>query len=92
MRVATLDIWSRSGPRPDRLRPVRSELQRLAPDVIGLQECVRYLVLEPQESALRLDRRLVKGRERRPVRSRSPRPTTTHASGKNRMSAWTVSS
>jgi hypothetical protein len=38
LRVATLNIWNRSGPWPDRLPLIRRELQRLGPAVIGLQE------------------------------------------------------
>jgi endonuclease/exonuclease/phosphatase family metal-dependent hydrolase len=42
LRVATLNIWGRSGPWPDRLRLIRRELRRLTPDVIGLQEVIRH--------------------------------------------------
>ncbi|HEX9620505.1 MAG TPA: endonuclease/exonuclease/phosphatase family protein [Polyangiaceae bacterium] len=44
LRVATLNIWNRSGPWPERLALIRAELERLRPDVIGLQEVLR---LEP---------------------------------------------
>lgn len=41
-RVATLNIWSRFGPWEDRLVAIREGLAALAPDVIGLQEVLRY--------------------------------------------------
>jgi endonuclease/exonuclease/phosphatase family metal-dependent hydrolase len=43
LRVATLNIWNRSGPWPDRLRVLREELVRLAPDVLGMQEVMRLV-------------------------------------------------
>jgi endonuclease/exonuclease/phosphatase family metal-dependent hydrolase len=48
LRVATLNIWNRSGPWPDRLRLIRRELQRLGPAVIGLQEVLREEAAEPE--------------------------------------------
>jgi endonuclease/exonuclease/phosphatase family metal-dependent hydrolase len=41
VRVATLNIWQRFGPWPDRLRLIRTELERLRPAVVGLQEVLR---------------------------------------------------
>jgi endonuclease/exonuclease/phosphatase family metal-dependent hydrolase len=41
LRVATLNLWGRNGPWPDRLALIRAELARLAPAVVGLQEVVR---------------------------------------------------
>lgn len=41
LRVATLNIWNRSGPWPSRLRLIRGELGRLDVDLIGLQEVLR---------------------------------------------------
>lgn len=41
-RAATLNIWSRFGPWEQRLRSIREELRTLMPDVIGLQEVLRY--------------------------------------------------
>ncbi|MEE4488986.1 endonuclease/exonuclease/phosphatase family protein [Streptomyces sp. BE230] len=38
LRVATLNIWNRSGPWLERLPLIRRELELLEPDVIGLQE------------------------------------------------------
>ena len=43
LRVVTLNVWNRSGPWPERLRLIREELARLAPDVIGLQEVMRMV-------------------------------------------------
>jgi endonuclease/exonuclease/phosphatase family metal-dependent hydrolase len=41
-RAATFNIWSRFGPWEERLPSIREGLRRLAPDVIGLQEVLRY--------------------------------------------------
>jgi len=41
LRVATLNIWNRSGPWPERLRLIREQLRVLDPDVLGLQEVLR---------------------------------------------------
>lgn len=41
-KVATLNIWSRFGPWEERLESIRSGLRALAPDVIGLQEVLRF--------------------------------------------------
>ena len=46
LRVATLNIWNRSGPWEDRLRAIRAGLRALAPDLVGLQEVLR---LAPEE-------------------------------------------
>jgi endonuclease/exonuclease/phosphatase family metal-dependent hydrolase len=43
LRVATLNIWNRSGPWTERLGLIRSELRRLDPDVIGLEEVLRQV-------------------------------------------------
>lgn len=41
-RAATLNIWNRFGPWEERLIAIRQELRELAPDVIGLQEVLRF--------------------------------------------------
>lgn len=41
-RAATLNIWGRFGPWEDRVVAIREGLRSLAPDVIGLQEVLRY--------------------------------------------------
>ncbi len=41
-RAATLNIWSRFGPWEERLVAIREGLRALAPDVIGMQEVLRY--------------------------------------------------
>lgn len=41
MRVATLNIWHDRGPWPRRLPLIRREIDRLRPDVLGLQEVLR---------------------------------------------------
>jgi endonuclease/exonuclease/phosphatase family metal-dependent hydrolase len=41
LRVATLNIWNRSGPWPERLQLIREQLRMLDPDVLGLQEVLR---------------------------------------------------
>ena len=38
LRVATLNLWGRNGPWPDRLALIRAELGRLVPRLVGLQE------------------------------------------------------
>lgn len=43
LRAATLNVWNRSGPWPERLKLIRRELERLDPDVIGLQEVMRLV-------------------------------------------------
>jgi endonuclease/exonuclease/phosphatase family metal-dependent hydrolase len=41
-RAATLNIWSRFGPWEERLVAIREGLRALLPDVIGLQEVLRF--------------------------------------------------
>ena len=41
IRVATLNIWNKSGPWKRRLDLIRRELGQLSPDVLGLQEVLR---------------------------------------------------
>lgn len=43
LRVATLNIWNRSGPWPERLALIRKELGRLDVDIFGLQEVLRQI-------------------------------------------------
>ena len=43
VRVATLNIWHDRGPWPERLSLIRREIERLQPDVLGLQEVLRTL-------------------------------------------------
>lgn len=43
LRVATLNLWNRSGPWTDRLSLIRYELRRLLPDLLGLQEVLRQV-------------------------------------------------
>jgi endonuclease/exonuclease/phosphatase family metal-dependent hydrolase len=43
LRVATLNIWNRSGPWPERLSLIREELRALGPDVLGLEEVLRQV-------------------------------------------------
>jgi endonuclease/exonuclease/phosphatase family metal-dependent hydrolase len=40
LRILTLNIWNRQGPWDDRLALIRRGIERLAPDVVGLQEVV----------------------------------------------------
>lgn len=42
LRVATLNIWNKSGPWPQRLALIRREIQRLEPAILGLQEVLRF--------------------------------------------------
>lgn len=41
-RAATLNIWSRFGPWEERLVGLRAGLRALAPDIIGMQEVLRF--------------------------------------------------
>lgn len=41
IRVATLNIWNKSGPWPRRLDLIRRELRELTPDIVGLQEVLQ---------------------------------------------------
>ena len=41
-RAATLNIWNRFGPWEERLVAIREGLRTLAPDVIGMQEVLRF--------------------------------------------------
>ena len=38
IRVATLNIWNRMGPWEERLVAIREEVERIQPDILGLQE------------------------------------------------------
>jgi endonuclease/exonuclease/phosphatase family metal-dependent hydrolase len=42
LRIATLNVWNKSGPWPERLSLIRRELARLDPVVVGLQEVLRF--------------------------------------------------
>lgn len=44
--AATLNIWSRFGPWEERLIAIRAGLEAIAPDVIGLQEVLRFSGLD----------------------------------------------
>lgn len=48
LRAATLNIWNKSGPWPERLALLRKQLTDLSPDLIGLQEVLRFV---PDEQA-----------------------------------------
>ncbi|HEY6557549.1 MAG TPA: endonuclease/exonuclease/phosphatase family protein [Polyangiaceae bacterium] len=48
LRIATLNVWNKSGPWPARLELIRAELARAQPDVLGLQEILR---LSPSDGA-----------------------------------------
>ncbi len=41
LRIATLNVWNKSGPWTARLELIRAELAREQPDVLGLQEILR---------------------------------------------------
>lgn len=41
LRIATLNIWNKSGPWPLRRELIRRDLAALSPDVLGLQEVLR---------------------------------------------------
>ncbi len=48
LRAATLNIWNKSGPWTERLALIRKQLTELSPDLIGLQEVLRFV---PDERA-----------------------------------------
>ena len=41
LSVVTLNIWNDDGPWPERAKRIRSWIERLDPDVIGLQEVLK---------------------------------------------------
>src|SRR5258708_2829066 len=41
LRVATLNVWNRFGPWPERLVAIRAGFQALSADIVGLQEVLR---------------------------------------------------
>jgi endonuclease/exonuclease/phosphatase family metal-dependent hydrolase len=43
LNVATLNIWNRSGPWPERLALIRRELEALGAPIVGLQEVMRLV-------------------------------------------------
>jgi len=43
LKVATLNVWNKSGPWAARLALIRAELEREAPDILGLQEVLRLV-------------------------------------------------
>jgi endonuclease/exonuclease/phosphatase family metal-dependent hydrolase len=43
LRVATLNIWNKSGPWVERLPLLKKQLSELSPDVLGLQEVLRLI-------------------------------------------------
>jgi endonuclease/exonuclease/phosphatase family metal-dependent hydrolase len=57
LRVLTLNIWNRQGPWEKRLPLIRSGIERLAPDVVGLQE-VLYHDMGPADQATEIGRGL----------------------------------
>src|SRR5689334_2924420 len=52
LRVLTLNIWNRQGPREERLRLIRAGIRRLDPDLVGLQE-IMTLGEQSQADAIR---------------------------------------
>jgi endonuclease/exonuclease/phosphatase family metal-dependent hydrolase len=42
LRVATINVWNKSGPWLSRLPLIRRELERLQPEVVGVQEVLRF--------------------------------------------------
>jgi endonuclease/exonuclease/phosphatase family metal-dependent hydrolase len=42
LRVATINVWNKSGPWLSRLALIRRELERLEPEIVGLQEVLRF--------------------------------------------------
>ncbi len=46
LKVLTLNLWNKSGPWPERAKRIREWIDRLQPDVIGLQEVVRQAAFD----------------------------------------------
>lgn len=42
LRVATFNVWNKSGPWLERLALIRKELERVQPEVVALQEVLRF--------------------------------------------------
>jgi endonuclease/exonuclease/phosphatase family metal-dependent hydrolase len=42
-RIATLNIWNKSGPWAERLALIRKQVLELSPDILGLQEVLRLI-------------------------------------------------
>jgi len=42
LRVATINVWNKGGPWLSRLPLIRRELERLGPEIVGLQELLRF--------------------------------------------------
>ena len=42
LRIATLNVWNKSGPWSERLPLIQRELRRLEPPIVGLQEVLRF--------------------------------------------------
>jgi endonuclease/exonuclease/phosphatase family metal-dependent hydrolase len=43
LSVSTLNIWNKAGPWAERLPLIRKQLSELSPDVLGLQEVLRFI-------------------------------------------------
>jgi endonuclease/exonuclease/phosphatase family metal-dependent hydrolase len=48
LRVATLNIWNKSGPWVERLALMRKQVKDLSADIVGLQEVLRFIPDEKQ--------------------------------------------
>lgn len=42
LRVATINVWNKGGPWLERLPLIRAELERLQPEIVALQEVLRF--------------------------------------------------
>ncbi|MEO6601253.1 MAG: endonuclease/exonuclease/phosphatase family protein [Polyangiaceae bacterium] len=52
LRVATINVWNKAGPWLARLPLIRRELERLVPEVVGLQEVLRFQPDSAQDAPL----------------------------------------
>ncbi|HET7542179.1 MAG TPA: endonuclease/exonuclease/phosphatase family protein [Polyangiaceae bacterium] len=52
LRVATINVWNKSGPWLSRLGLIRRELERLQPEIVGLQEVLRFRPDHAREAPL----------------------------------------
>ena len=84
IRVATLNIWNRMGAWEERLAAVREEIERLQPDVLGLQE-----VLVLPEHAFDQARAIAEGFGYQIAFGRSP-DAETYTLGNAILSRWPI--
>lgn len=84
IRVATLNIWNRMGPWEERLVAIRKELERIQPDILGMQE-----VLVLPEHEFDQARSIAEGFGYHTAFGRSP-DATAYGMGNAILSRWPI--